>query len=336
MSDETKTYRILKRSNSMKDPYQSSSSSMTTVVPQGSPRIVVMNSQTPPVKSHSISVVSSPKSSSKKRKKKGETSQSAVVGSSASSGSKSTGHKLLQSNLISDRKCRENLFRDLLNVREEGGLCLALNVHESEFEVLEFYGDSVLYETISKFIMETRRFMDPHLMTQLRTSCIKNESLAKVYDILSMESLLPAKYQGVTKKVKTKGDIVEAVIGELSENGYTELVKKFIAFIAYVGEESYFKIALEHGSYMKRLPMRVEDIIIPEVETEDTPESLLFYSPKGLDVRSLSETTGKPGQKWDFADTPTPVSTVEDRGNGDIRKRSSRPSRRVSEFSVLN
>lgn len=35
----------------------------------------------------------------------------------------------------------------------------------SDFEILEFYGDSVLYERISSFLIQTRRFMSPHLMT---------------------------------------------------------------------------------------------------------------------------------------------------------------------------
>lgn len=52
-------------------------------------------------------------------------------------------------------------------------LCCLPVFQTNEFEVLEFYGDAYLYERVSFFLMTTRRFMSPHLMTTVRVSCIR-------------------------------------------------------------------------------------------------------------------------------------------------------------------
>ena len=113
----------------------------------------------------------------------------------------------------------------------------------NEFEVLEFYGDACLYQTISQYIMTTRRFMNPHLMTQLRMSCIKNVNLAVVFDLLHLDQLL--RVQGAMP-VKDKADIVEAIIGELAEDEEeTATLNEITAYIAYVGEKAFVHLQAE-------------------------------------------------------------------------------------------
>jgi len=54
--------------------------------------------------------------------------------------------------------------------------------------------------------MRTRRFMDPHLMTQLRMNCIRNSNLAQVFDLLHLESLLRDRTYALP--LKSKADVV--------------------------------------------------------------------------------------------------------------------------------
>jgi hypothetical protein len=117
-------------------------------------------------------------------------------------------------------------------------------LESNEFEVLEFYGDAYLYERVSYFIMTTRRFMDPNLMTKLRCSCIKNANLATVFEQLKLSELLEPSPLGLT--LKSKADILEAIIGELAEDsssGAEDLLSQLIAYIAYMGDKEYFQEA---------------------------------------------------------------------------------------------
>jgi hypothetical protein len=117
-------------------------------------------------------------------------------------------------------------------------------LESNEFEVLEFYGDAYLYERVSYFIMTTRRFMDPNLMTKLRCSCIKNANLATVFEQLKLAELLEPSPISLT--LKSKADILEAIIGELAEDsssGAEDLLSALIAYIAYMGDKEYFQEA---------------------------------------------------------------------------------------------
>jgi len=143
----------------------------------------------------------------------------------------------------SEEKCQQRLLQTLLELKKQNVLRRCLRLESNEFEVLEFYGDAYLYERVSYFIMTTRRFMDPNLMTKLRTSCIKNANLALVFEQLKLFELLlePAP---VDLLLKTKADILEAIIGELAEDGSSgseDLLSALIAYIAYMGEKEYFQ-----------------------------------------------------------------------------------------------
>jgi hypothetical protein len=86
--------------------------------------------------------------------------------------------------------------------------------------------------------------MDPNLMTKLRCSCIKNANLAIVFEQLKLAELLEPSPLGLT--LKSKADILEAIIGELAEdssNGSEDLLSALIAYIAYMGDKEYFQEA---------------------------------------------------------------------------------------------
>jgi hypothetical protein len=81
-------------------------------------------------------------------------------------------------------------------------------------------------------------------MTKLRCSCIKNANLATVFEQLKLAELLEPSPLGLT--LKSKADILEAIIGELAEDsssGAEDLLSALIAYIAYMGDKEYFQEA---------------------------------------------------------------------------------------------
>jgi len=139
-----------------------------------------------------------------------------------------------------DEKCRQNLLSQLKKAKEEGVVKKSLTIEQGEFEKLEFYGDALLYQHISRYIMMTRRFMDPHLMTQLRTSIVRNSNLARVFEKLDLGQLIDKPIDPSFFTLKNKADTVEAIIGELAEHHHDDsLLSELISFISYVGENQH-------------------------------------------------------------------------------------------------
>eukprot|EP01121_Diplochlamys_sp_Union-15-3_P004737 TRINITY_DN14943_c0_g1_i1.p1 TRINITY_DN14943_c0_g1~~TRINITY_DN14943_c0_g1_i1.p1 ORF type:complete len:349 (-),score=53.55 TRINITY_DN14943_c0_g1_i1:207-1253(-) len=150
----------------------------------------------------------------------------------------------------SEEKCRGTLLQKLQQLKAFRVLNESLRVDDDStaFEVLEFYGDSFLLERISSFIMQTRRFMNPHLMTVLRSSIVQNKNLAVVFDNLNLGQLLPPETSPLT--LKRKADVVEAIIGELAEaapkddsnsSQISNCLQELLAYICYTGDQAYFE-----------------------------------------------------------------------------------------------
>eukprot|EP01102_Stenamoeba_stenopodia_P009881 TRINITY_DN292_c0_g1_i1.p1 TRINITY_DN292_c0_g1~~TRINITY_DN292_c0_g1_i1.p1 ORF type:complete len:259 (-),score=55.82 TRINITY_DN292_c0_g1_i1:68-844(-) len=146
-------------------------------------------------------------------------------------------------------QCETNILSKLLELRAFRVLHHSIrpNTSRCEFEILEFYGDAVLYERVSSFLMTSRRFMSPHLLTTIRTEVVRNANLARVYDALHLQILLDE--HEALQDEKDKADVVESIIGELSEAGKnnSELstqigttLKNLLAFICFTGETQYF------------------------------------------------------------------------------------------------
>src|SRR5579875_1836945 len=92
-------------------------------------------------------------------------------------------------------QCEQKLKKKLFKLKDEGKLFQSLlpfvdGAQNKEFEVLEFYGDSVLYERVSNLLLQTKRFLNPHLLTQIRTCCICNSNLANCFLRLEIERLM--------------------------------------------------------------------------------------------------------------------------------------------------
>jgi len=152
-------------------------------------------------------------------------------------------------------KIEEDLQKKLIKYKDEGVLVQSLmpqNV-DSEFEVLEFYGDSVLYEKLSNLLLKTRRFLKPGLLTKMRSHCVCNNNLAICYVNLKMEQLLNSHQIPCT--TKGQADVMESILGELSEkieSGKNAELKTFlealIGYILYTGEKNYFLNEQQHLS----------------------------------------------------------------------------------------
>eukprot|EP01130_Rhizamoeba_saxonica_P007085 TRINITY_DN2839_c0_g1_i1.p1 TRINITY_DN2839_c0_g1~~TRINITY_DN2839_c0_g1_i1.p1 ORF type:complete len:204 (-),score=32.11 TRINITY_DN2839_c0_g1_i1:14-625(-) len=149
--------------------------------------------------------------------------------------------------LNAEDKCKTRLLKDLQQLKNIGLLSYSLDRSTNEFEVLEFYGDSVLYERTSKYIMTTRRFFNPHLMTQLRTQCVRNNNLARVFDTLGLQTLVPQRdIDDLKMNLKARADVVEAILGELAEKRCENALSQLLSFIMYVGEAAF---ELSPGDY---------------------------------------------------------------------------------------
>ncbi|KAL6073750.1 hypothetical protein QOT17_004748 [Balamuthia mandrillaris] len=206
-------------------------------------------------------------------------------------------------------RCRESLIEKLKKLQRMQILRHSFSPFDacSNFEILEFYGDSVLYERISFFIMQTRRFMSPHLLTRLRCSVINNKNLARCFDSLDLHLLLlrdgmPSYMTlsgsssfsesdsssgenggGFFLPLKTKADVIEAVIGELAEaianpSKYADqqyliqaVLDEFLAYISYMGEQYYF--SLENAKESERAPSSSSSSQLPQQQPQNGAKS---------------------------------------------------------------
>eukprot|EP01116_Phalansterium_solitarium_P011161 TRINITY_DN26775_c0_g2_i1.p1 TRINITY_DN26775_c0_g2~~TRINITY_DN26775_c0_g2_i1.p1 ORF type:complete len:357 (-),score=36.32 TRINITY_DN26775_c0_g2_i1:90-1160(-) len=195
--------------------------------------------------------------------------------------------------LTSLEQCESSLRNKLSQLKQEGVLkhsLLPLD-KQSDFEILEFYGDSVLSERCAYFMLQTRRFMNPHLLSSLRTECIKNDNLAAIFDRLQLAELPMAStarpHEPYEPPLKGKADVVEAMIGELRDcmdkAEFMPLVARIkgvltemICFIAYVGEQTYFQ--LQQRADAKRLSL-VPPLSAAAVDAQPLHAGLLPVDP---------------------------------------------------------
>jgi hypothetical protein len=99
--------------------------------------------------------------------------------------------------------------------------------------------------------MQTRRFFSPHLLTKLRTSIICNRSLALCFDLLKVSALMTQ--TDTLIDLKQKADVIEAIIGELSEAAgrpnqslAKSVLDELLSYIHYHGEQTYFSEKYVH------------------------------------------------------------------------------------------
>eukprot|EP00727_Mastigamoeba_balamuthi_P012123 m51a1_g7533 hypothetical protein (413) ;mRNA; f:47585-49052 len=93
------------------------------------------------------------------------------------------------------KTCCKSISEKLRDLKDCGFLSHSVNLKDmttsgSRFQILEFYGDAYLCERISFFLLQTRRFLDPHLLTQLRMKVEYNLNLSRCYSLLGLGTLL--------------------------------------------------------------------------------------------------------------------------------------------------
>lgn len=104
---------------------------------------------------------------------------------------------------------------------ESGHLSECFRYSEGRFEVLEFLGDGLLHQELSRYIVHTySTFCSEASLTQLRQDAEQRLTLALIYDELNLSDLMvkppPNWGNRVSELWKCKGDIIEAMVGELS------------------------------------------------------------------------------------------------------------------------
>jgi len=117
------------------------------------------------------------------------------------------------------RKGCVQFFGLLQSLKDEGILNESLSYGSQPFEMLEWYGDAVLHLELSTLLVDSLgAFGGPGVLTDSRQSGEQNLTLALIYDEIGISNLLtrcPSNW--VCKNWKVKGDIVEAIIGELAD-----------------------------------------------------------------------------------------------------------------------
>jgi hypothetical protein len=90
-------------------------------------------------------------------------------------------------------------------------------IRGNEFERLEFLGDAVLELAVSSSLLKNDMFTlaAPSVLSEVRQKIINNSHLAMVFDRLQLGHHI----QISNDAVKTKADCIEAILGELKEEG---------------------------------------------------------------------------------------------------------------------
>jgi len=114
--------------------------------------------------------------------------------------------------------CKEFLGQ-LESLKGDGILNESLRYGSQSFEMLEWYGDAVLHLEISALLVDSLgAFGGPGVLSDTRQNGEQNLTLALIFDEIGIANLLtrcPSSW--VSKNWKAKGDIVEAIIGELAD-----------------------------------------------------------------------------------------------------------------------
>ncbi|KAN0015877.1 hypothetical protein ACTFIU_005826 [Dictyostelium citrinum] len=113
--------------------------------------------------------------------------------------------------------------------------------HKERFEILEFHGDSTLSYLISTYLLNYKTYFSPHLLTKLRSLASSNQILSDFFNLFELEDFLSdEELPRDCKNIKSKADIVECLISELSQSKDSEaelLLKGIVGFLISTGEK---------------------------------------------------------------------------------------------------
>lgn len=124
---------------------------------------------------------------------------------------------------IAAQRCIGRLRSDIVVLIEAGFISGCLEYEQGRFDVLEWLGDAILHVELTKHLIRahSKFASSAALLTPLRIDAEQRLTLALLYDELNLSPLLrvpPQSWDNTRVGLwKCKGDIIEAMIGELSE-----------------------------------------------------------------------------------------------------------------------
>jgi len=161
----------------------------------------------------------------------------------------------IEKRVLQIQKSQSTLGTKLKELKKKDILkhCLYPSDEMSDFEIYEFYGDSVLYERLAFTLLKTKRFMSPGLLTEFRSCSLTNKNLCTVFDLLNLGEVVSL--PRTEYSIKLKADAIEAMIGELTLlalDGEDPIIQhtldELIGFICFMGEQEFY---LELGKKQK-------------------------------------------------------------------------------------
>lgn len=124
------------------------------------------------------------------------------------------------------------LKEKIKNFDEGGFLNECKEVGSRSYENLEWIGDSYLGFHVTQTLKNSFPFLSTGLFSKLREFCTKNYCLSIVFDVLDIDNLLkinyPATKKSGRKRIKQKGDILEAIFGDIKSTIETHERRKTI------------------------------------------------------------------------------------------------------------
>ena len=104
--------------------------------------------------------------------------------------------------------------------------------NQKDNERLEFLGDSVLGQIVTKLLYKLFPQKQPGELTELRSRVVNNNQLAKWAITLKLDKLIKlgkgAKMLGLDKNIKVLADTFEAIIGAFFEDANFNQVEKWL------------------------------------------------------------------------------------------------------------
>ncbi|KAN0027878.1 hypothetical protein ACTFIV_009704 [Dictyostelium citrinum] len=163
--------------------------------------------------------------------------------------------------------------------------------HRERFEILEFHGDSTLSYLISTYLLNYKTYFSPHLLTKLRSLASSNQILCDFFNLFELEDFLSdEELPRDCKNIKSKADIVECLISELSQSKDSEaelLLKGIVGFLISTGEKELDR----------EFPHIIDEGILKKPKSPPTSHTTLNYKSIAASVKksnsSFNDTTKK-------------------------------------------
>lgn len=162
-------------------------------------------------------------------------------------------------------------------------------------------------------LKHTKSWLDPHILTQLRTTCVMNSNLAVAFDKLHLENLLPFNWLISSKHyndtIKAKADVIEAVLGELAD-AKPELASQLVSYIAYIGET---KFHAQNPVDEQRSPVLIVEAPSPKpVKTPSSSSSSSRVSRREAASGYVSGSTSSSSDSESEKQLPKPQAATKD------------------------